>query len=173
MRHSKHKNTLSRKEAHRKAMVNNLAINLIKTNRITTTLKKAKVASQFTDKLITIAKKKDLAARRRLFGILKSRDLVKYVVDELAPRFEKRDGGYTRVIRYKNRPGDGALTAILEFTEIPETAPKKETKKKSKKTTKPAADKKETEKKEDTSDEKTKKSEEKGFFKKLKRNIKK
>jgi large subunit ribosomal protein L17 len=169
MRHSKHKNTLSKKEAHRKAMMNNMAINLIKSNRITTTLKKAKVASQFADQLITIAKQKDLAARRRLFAILKSRDLVKYVVDELAPRFEKRQGGYTRVIRYKNRPGDGALTAILEFTEIPEAAPKKAAKKKTKKEKSPAvAETKSTAAKE-SSEEDTQKNQEKGFFKKLKR----
>jgi large subunit ribosomal protein L17 len=172
MRHSKHKNTLNLKEAHRKAMLNNMAINLIKSNRITTTFKKAKITSQFTDQLITIAKQNDLTARRRLFSILKSRELVKYVVEELAPRFANRKGGYTRVIRYKNRPGDGALTAILEFTEIPEVTPKKDTKKKAKKDKAPAEKvKKETRAKE-SADSDVKKQPDKGFFKKLKRNIK-
>lgn len=170
MRHSKHKNTLNRHEAHRKALVNNLAISLIKANRIKTTLKKAKIASQFTDKLITIAKKNDLAARRRLFAVLKSRELVKYVVDELAPRFKDRDGGYTRIIKYKNRPGDNALLAVLEFTEIPEVAPKKDTKKKSKKEKAPSV-KKEKKDAEKEAPSEEKKGEEKGFFKKLKRNI--
>jgi large subunit ribosomal protein L17 len=172
MRHSKHKNTLSRHEAHRKALVNNLAISLIKSNRIKTTLKKAKIASQFADKIITIAKKNDLTARRRLFAILKSREMVNYVVDELAPRFKERNGGYTRIIKYKNRAGDNALLAILEFTEIPETAPKKEVKKKSKKEKPPVAKKEKKEAADDVSSD-DKKPEEKGFFKKLKRNINK
>ncbi len=171
MRHSKHKNTLSRKEGHRKALFNNLAISLIKHNRITTTHKKAKIASQFTDKLITIAKKNDLAARRKLFTYLKSRDLVKYLVEEVAPRFEKREGGYTRVIRYKNRVGDNAMLAIVEFTEIPEVKVEKKEKGKKAKKEKPAADAKKADVVAETSDETA--GEGKGFFKKLKKNLKK
>ena len=172
MRHRKHKNTLSRREGHRKALVNNLAISLIKNNRIMTTHKKAKVASQFTDRLITIAKEKDLNARRKLFSYLKSRELVKYLVDDLAPRFEKRNGGYTRVLKYKNRVGDGAMMAILEFTEIPEVVTDKKKKgKKAKKPKLPVSEKKK-EAKEDA-EEAEKGSEKKGFFKKLKKNLKK
>ncbi len=125
MRHRKHKNSLGVKEAHRKAILNNLAKNTILHNRIVTTFKKAKAASSFVDKLVTIAKKKDVNARRRIFSYLQSRELVKKLVDEIAPRFEGRNGGYTRVIKYKNRPGDGSLLAILEFTEIPEAVIKK------------------------------------------------
>lgn len=168
MRHSKHKNTLSRKESHRKALFNNLAISLIKNNRMTTTVKKAKIASQFTDKLITIAKKNDLAARRKLFSYLKSRDLVKYLVDEVAPRFANRNGGYTRVIKYKNRVGDNALLAIVEFTEIPEVqTEKKEKPKKEKKVKETAAAKKA----DGNTDAEA--GEGNGFFKKLKQNLKK
>ncbi len=136
MRHRKHKNTLGLKEGHRKAVMNNLARNVITHNRIITTAKKAKVASRFVDKLITLAKRNNLHAQRQLFSYLKSRDMVKYLVKEVAPRFQNRNGGYTRVIRYKNRIGDGALMSILELTEIPEikeTSGKKKKKKEKRK----------------------------------------
>ncbi len=132
MRHKKYKNSISLKASQRKALVNNLIISLIKYNRITTTLKKAKIASQMADKLITLAKRKDLSAQRKLYSYLQSRELVKYLVNNIAPRFNNRSGGYTRVIRYKNRSGDGALLALLEFTEIPEVKEKKKKKKEKK-----------------------------------------
>ena len=138
MRHQKYRNTLNLKTGRRTALLNNLVISLIKHNRITTTHKKAKVASQLADKLITLAKKKNLHAQRKLFVYLKSRELVKYVVDELAPRFANRTGGYTRIIRYKNRIGDGALLSLLEFTEIPDATEKSVKKKRAKKQPKKA-----------------------------------
>jgi large subunit ribosomal protein L17 len=170
MRHSKHKNTISKREGHRKALFNNLAIALIQNNRITTTLNKAKIASQFTDKMITIAKKNDLAARRELFTYLKSRELVKYVVDELAPRFANRNGGYTRVIKYKNRMGDNALLAIVEFTEIPEVVKEKPKAKKEKKEKPAAKEKADVSEKVDSEEAK---KEDKSFFNKIKKNLKK
>lgn len=133
MRHKKHRNSLGLTSAHRKALMSNLAVALIKNNRIKTTLKRAKAASQFVDKLITLAKKGDIAAQRQLFAVVKSRDLVQYLVKELGPRFANRKGGYTRVIKYVNRAGDNAPTAFLEFTELPEVkevTKKKKTKKK-------------------------------------------
>lgn len=111
---------MSLKSGHRQALLNNLVIGLIKNNRIQTTHKKAKAASQFADKLITLAKRKDVHAQRQLYVYLKSRELVKKLVDEIAPRFEGRSGGYTRVLKFKNRRGDNALMSILEFTELPE-----------------------------------------------------
>ena len=133
MRHQKHRNSLGVRSGHRRALLNNLVIGLIKYNRITTTLKKAKVTAQLADKLITLAKRKDLHAQRTLYSYLQSRELVKYFVDEVAPRFINRTSGYTRVIRYKNRVGDGALLALLEFTEIPEIKEKSGKGKKGKK----------------------------------------
>jgi len=137
MRHQRHKNSLGLTVSHRKAVLNNMARNLIINNRIKTTHKKAKAASQFIDKLITLAKRKDLHAQRQLFASLKSRSLVKNIVNEIAPRFANREGGYTRILKYKKRVGDGAQMAILEFTEIPLkdlTKEKKAKKSKKKKT---------------------------------------
>jgi len=140
MRHQKHRVSLGLKSGHRKALLNNLVRGLVEHNRITTTLKKAKAASRVADRLITIAKRKDLHAQRQLFAYLKSRTLVQYVMNEIAPCFQNRKGGYTRVIRYKNRNGDGAPLAILEFVEIPVKEEKKHAKKKQKKEKKPSED---------------------------------
>ena len=140
MRHQKHRTSLGLNSGHRKALLNNLVRGLVEHNRITTTLKKAKAASRFADKLITIAKRNDLHARRQLFAYLKSRTMVQYVMNELAPCFKDRNGGYTRIIRYKTRNGDGALLAILEFVEIPVKEEKKHAKKKQKKEKKPSKD---------------------------------
>ncbi|MFH1385348.1 MAG: 50S ribosomal protein L17 [Candidatus Omnitrophota bacterium] len=166
MRHQRHRTSLGIKSGHRRALVNNTAINLIKHNRITTTLKRAKVVSQFVDKLVTLAKRKDLHAQRQLFSSLKSRELVQRMINDVAPRFAKRNGGYTRVLRYKNRAGDGAITAILEFTEISEVKEKgKGKKKKVKKEIKGAsvADEEKMEKRAsvDSQDQKEEKKEEK------------
>ena len=140
MRHQRHRMSLGLKSGHRRALLNNLVRGLVEHNRITTTLKKAKAASRVADRLITIAKRKDLHAQRQLFAYLKSRTLVKYVMNEVAPCFKDRNGGYTRVIRYKNRNGDGSPLAILEFVEIPVKEEKKHAKKKQKKEKKPSKD---------------------------------
>jgi len=134
MRHQRHRTSLGLKTGHRKAVMRNLAKALIKHNRIITTVKKAKITSQFVDTLITLAKRNDMHVRRQLFAQLQSRDLVKHLVDVVAPRFVKRNGGYTRIIRYAHRRGDGALMAIVEFTEIPEVEKTTKDKKKRKKT---------------------------------------
>ena len=147
MRHRKHKNTLGLVTAHRKAVLMNLAIALIENNRIKTTLTKAKAVSPFVDKLVTLAKKGDLASQRKIFSYLRSRDLVKKMVSEIGPRFKDREGGYTRILKYKNRVGDGALQAFLEFTEIPVVEEKEKPVAKGKKVPK-KADEKDEEKKE-------------------------
>jgi large subunit ribosomal protein L17 len=133
MRHQRHKRSLGITKEHRKAMLNNLVQSLIKHNRIQTIISRAKEASKLMDKLITIAKRKDLHSQRLLFTYLKSRDLVKRLVNEIAPKFLDRNGGYTRIIKYRRRHGDNSLLTILEFTVLPEEKKKPVRSKKDKK----------------------------------------
>ena len=109
----------------------NLARSLITHQRIVTTHARAKEAGRFVDRLVTIAKQGTLHARRHLIQKLGSgsEDFAKRLIDTIAPKLGERNGGYTRVLRYKERPGDGALLALLEFSvpvvEIEQKKPKK------------------------------------------------
>lgn len=131
MRHKKLRSKLNRSASHRKATIVNIIRGLLEHDRIITTTKKAKVTSVHADKLITLAKKNNLTAIRRAERLLQDRKLIHKLFSEIGPRFESRQGGYTRVIKYKTRRGDGTEMAILELTEksiMPdavETAPKK------------------------------------------------
>lgn len=131
MRHGKRNIKFGRHPAHRKATVNALLSALVKYKKIETTLAKAKETRRLADRLITWAKKGDLHHRRLAYSILKDRDVVGILFNDLGPLFGKRNGGYTRVIHTRVRPGDGAELAILEWTEKKEVV--KVEKKKSKK----------------------------------------
>lgn len=109
------KRKFGREKHLREALHKSLATALIEHGRIKTTSTKAKSLSSFADKLITIAKKQNLASRRLLAKNLHSRT-VKKLVDELAPKFQERSGGYTRITRLGQRKSDGAEMAIIEFT---------------------------------------------------------
>lgn len=168
MRHRKHTVRFGRQRSHYKATLNHLVIGLIKNKMITTTKVKAKEASRLAEKLVTIAKEKTIANQRRAYSVLRDRDLVKILFDEIAPLFKERKGGYTRVMLIGRRHGDNAQMAILEFVEKPKKEPvaKKEAKKK-KEPVKPEAKvepKVKTEKKEEI--EKTKPRKEKPVQKK-------
>ncbi len=132
MRHGKLRTKLNRTKSHRKATVNNIIRGLLSHERVITTVKKAKVTSSWADKLITIAKTNNLASIRKAQSLLQDRDLVHKLFNEIGPRYANRQGGYTRVIKYNRRRGDGTQMAILELTEkaiMPATEPvKKETK---------------------------------------------
>lgn len=104
-----------RERNQRKALYKSLATALIDRGKIKTTSAKAKSLSAFTDGLITTAKKQDLASRRELARIFHPK-IVKKLVNDLAPRFNDRQGGYTRVIRLGQRKSDGSEMAIIEFT---------------------------------------------------------
>jgi large subunit ribosomal protein L17 len=93
----------------------NLACSLIRYEAIETTLAKAKELRRLADKLVTIGKKGNLAARRQAFDLLRDKDVVKKLFDVISPRFDERNGGYTRVVRTRIRPGDGAVMAIIEY----------------------------------------------------------
>ena len=136
MRHRKLSKKLSRPTAHRKALLSNLVKSLFEHERITTTLPKAKVASGVAERMITLAKVKNLASQKRAVSFLGHPGIVKKLFKEIGPRFLDRQGGYTRVIRLGRRPGDRAFMAILELVnkaEIPiSKEPVKETKGKKK-----------------------------------------
>ena len=108
------KRKFSRKRGQRKALLKSLSRELFLNERIKTTEAKAKEMRKMVEKSITKAKKGDLAARRILVKLF-SKEVVKKVVEEVAPRYEKRAGGYTRIIKLGPRKLDGARMAIIEL----------------------------------------------------------
>jgi len=109
--------TFGRRKAQRKAMLNNIASNLIRQNRINTTIAKAREISRIADKLVTLGKRDTIHARRQAYKILANRDLVKKLFDDIAVRYQNRNGGYTRIVKIGYRKGDSAPVAIIEFVE--------------------------------------------------------
>lgn len=122
MRHLKAGRKLGRNASHRLALMRNLTRALIEHERIITTVEKAKEARRFVEKLITLAKRNSLHARRLVLARLPDREAVSKLFDEIAPRFQDRPGGYTRVIkRHQRRLGDAGKTAFLELLKEGET----------------------------------------------------
>lgn len=117
MRHGTSGRRFSRTRSHRKAMFANLCAALIKHEQIKTTLPKAKDLRPIVEKLITIAKKDTLAARRQLFATLRDDVMVTKLMDVLAKRYATRSGGYTRIMKAGFRHGDMAAMAVIEFVE--------------------------------------------------------
>lgn len=115
MRHKKVGRKLSRTASHRKALLSNIAAALFEHKQIKTTTAKAKEASKIVEKLITFAKRGSLVDRRQVLRVIPNRHIVKSLFDEIAPSYEDRNGGYTRVIKLGRRQGDGAEMAILEL----------------------------------------------------------
>ena len=106
---------LGRSSDHRKAMLRNLATDLLREERITTTKFRAKEAGREAEKMITLAKKGDLAARRQVMAYLYDEDVVSKLFDDIAPRYEDRNGGYTRILKLGPRRGDAAEEVFLEL----------------------------------------------------------
>ena len=117
MRHQKTGKKLGRDSAHRKALYSNLASALIEHGRIQTTVAKAKAVKPFAEKMITLGKRGDLHARRLALAELHSNDTVHLLFSAVAPRFADRSGGYTRIVRLGQRPGDAAEMVYLEFVD--------------------------------------------------------
>lgn len=116
MRHHNKNKKLSRERKVRKALINSLALNLIVRGRIKTTEPKAKALRPFMEKMVTAAKKGGIANRRLVAGKLYNRGPeVKKLFNTIAPKYEKRSGGYTRIIKMGARKSDGAKMAIIEF----------------------------------------------------------
>ncbi len=133
MRHGRRRGRLGLVQEHRRALLRNLARNLITHQQIVTTHARAKEAGRFVDRLVTIAKQNTLHARRHLIQKLGSgsEGFAKRMVETIAPKLSGRNGGYTRVLRYKERPGDGASLSLLEFSvPVLEVQEKKSKKKK-------------------------------------------
>jgi large subunit ribosomal protein L17 len=141
MRHQVHGKKLNRSTGHRKALYRNLAQSLVEHERIATTLPKAKAIRPVVEKLITRAKKQDLAARRAVLSFIPSTETADKLFSDLGTRFASRPGGYTRIIRTGRRAGDGAEMAIIELVELGAPTAKKEVKKSGRKVTKPAGKK--------------------------------
>lgn len=118
MRHSKKRLQLSRFGAWRRATLQSLARSLFIYQSIRTTKHRAKAAQPLVEKLISLAKENNLAARRRAFKILQDHRLVGLLFNDIALRFTNRKGGYTRVLNLGSRRGDNAEMAILELVEI-------------------------------------------------------
>ena len=103
--------------AHQKLLLSGLAAQLFVHEGINTTEAKAKALRPYAEKLITFAKRGDLAARREVLKDIPDRDVVARLFHEIAPRFEERPGGYTRILKLGNRDGDGAPMARIELVE--------------------------------------------------------
>ena len=130
MRHGDKINNLGRKKAHRDALLSNLACNLIEHKRIVTTLAKAKALRVYVEPLITKSKKNETHQRRVVFSYLKDKEAVKELFDVISARIAGRPGGYTRIIKLGNRPGDNAETALIELVDFNEVYGKGKTDKK-------------------------------------------
>ena len=116
MKHlAKSKKKLNRTSSHRKALLANLANALFTHGRIQTTLIKAKALRPYAEKLVTTGKKNDINARRKLVAKLRDESIAKKLCEEIAPKYEKRNGGYTRILKTGVRHGDCAPTAIIEL----------------------------------------------------------
>ena len=115
MRHNAGYRKLGRTKEHRRALLRNLATDLFRHERLTTTLPKAKELRPYAEKLITMARRDDLHSRRMVLGLITDKGVVKKLFDTLGPRFTTRPGGYSRILKLGPRPGDGADMAIVEL----------------------------------------------------------
>ena len=117
MRHKFGYKKLNRTSEHRKALIKNMLNSLIKYEQITTTLPKAKVLKPQADKIITLGKKENLQNTKKLITKLQNAKLASKVIKTLSKRYEKRKGGYTRIIKSGFRYGDNAPMAVIEFVD--------------------------------------------------------
>ena len=115
MRHRKKGRQLSRTRSHRKATLRNLATSLFRHERIETTTAKAKELRPYAERLITLARRGDVHARRLAAMKIQDREILGKLLDEIAPRYMERPGGYTRVLKLGNRKGDAAEMSLIEL----------------------------------------------------------
>lgn len=110
-----HYRKLGRESAHRNLMLRNLVTSLLKSGRIETTEQKAKETRRLAEKMITFAKRGDLHARRQVMSFVTEETVVKNLFDEIAPKYQERNGGYTRIMKLGPRRGDSAEMVIIEL----------------------------------------------------------
>ena len=120
MRHRQSNRKLNRTTSHRLAMLRNMTNSLLQHEVIKTTLPKAKELRRVAEPLITLGKKPSLANRRLAFDRLRDRDVVVKLFDELGPRFQNRNGGYLRILKFGFRQGDNAPMALVELLDRPD-----------------------------------------------------
>ena len=135
MRHNKKFNHLSRKKAHRDAMLSNMTSSLILHKRIYTTLAKAKALRIYAEPLINRAKNDDTASRRLVFSYLQNKYAVAELFDNISQRIANRPGGYTRILKLGNRLGDNAKTCFIELVDYNEAMLQSKTDRAAKKAT--------------------------------------
>jgi len=128
MRHLKAGRNLGRSPSHRLAMMRNMVTSLFKHEQLETTDARAKELRQVAERMITLAKRGDLHARRQALATIREKTVVHKLFDELKDRFMDRQGGYVRIVKKENRKGDGALISIIQLV-----VPKEEKKKGKKK----------------------------------------
>ena len=119
MRHRKQNVKFGRSKSHREALVDMLVAGLVKSKSIRTTLRKAKVARQAAEKLVTTARKGGVPARRAAMARLQDEAAVKELFDKIVPMQEGRQGGYTRIVKLGTRTGDGSEMAVLSWVDEP------------------------------------------------------
>jgi len=117
MRHGCAGRQFGRDSSHRKALLRMLVSSLIKNEKIETTTAKAKEIRPLAEKMVTLAKRGDLHARRQALSFINDESVVSNLFTKIAPRFSSRNGGYTRIVPTRNRPGDAAPMAVIEFVE--------------------------------------------------------
>jgi large subunit ribosomal protein L17 len=123
MRHRQGYRKLNRTSSHRMAMLRNMTNSLLKHEVIKTTLPKAKELRRVAERIITLGKKPSLANRRLAFSRLRDREIVVKLFDELGPRYQNRNGGYLRILKFGFRQGDNAPVALVELLDRPEKTP--------------------------------------------------
>jgi len=119
MRHRNKTVKLGRSQSHRDALLSNQVCSLIEHNRIKTTLSKAKAVRPLAEKMVTLGKKATLHARRTALAVLRQKDAVTKLFNEIAPRAATRNGGYTRIIKLGYRKSDSAPLAFIEWVDAP------------------------------------------------------
>ena len=124
MRHRRAGKKLGRSASHRDAMMRNMVTSFLKDEKVITTDMKAKLLKSLTDKMVTLGKQGDLHARRQVAMIVRDRTASKKLFEEISPRFQDRQGGYTRAVKIGNRHGDNAPISVVEFVAKPEEKPK-------------------------------------------------
>ncbi len=137
MRHGCAGRQFGRNSGHRKALLRMLVTSLLKNEKIETTSAKAKEIRPLAEKMITLAKRGDLHARRQVLSFIHDESVVGSLFSQIGPRFASRNGGYTRIVPTRNRPGDAAPMAVIELVEREkkETADTKSSKAKTDKST--------------------------------------
>lgn len=129
MRHRKAGRKLGRTKSHRKALLNNLVRALFTREKIKTTEARGKEVISLADRLITLGKKGELAARREVVRVVRDKGIISKLFNEIAPRFTERQGGYTRLIKLSPRLGDAASLVLVELVERGEEKKKKKVEK--------------------------------------------